>query len=88
MRLPGKKSRIYNWDKTFMGEHIAADLEKKVEGLKRKDGLGHEGKEKDTRTLLEETRPRISLGVKRNLSPKIFRHMLESCLYSYITTKA
>lgn len=71
-----------------MGEHIAADLEKKAEGLERKEHLGHEGKEKDIRTFLEETGSRISLRVKRNLSFKIFRHMLESCLCSYIATEA
>lgn len=38
-----------------MEENISADLEKKLEGLERKEGLGQEEKEKDTRTLLEQT---------------------------------
>lgn len=71
-----------------MEENISADLEKKLEGLERKEGLGQEGKEKDTRTLLEQTELRISLKVKRNLSSKIFRHTLQSSLCSYITTEA
>lgn len=71
-----------------MEENISADLEKKLEGLERKEGLGQEGKEKDTRTLLEQTELQISLKVKRNLSSKIFRHMLQSSLCSYITTEA
>lgn len=52
MGLPGKKIKIYNRDKTFIGEHIAADLEKKVEVLERKEDLRHEGKEKDIRILI------------------------------------